>query len=78
MERHTPEGRAATARMRTIVGNWLRCDLTGEKTWRRDVGYLCFNAAGQDIGQEIISQGFALACPRSFRTVTSPLKRRAP
>ena len=48
--------------MRAIAGDWLSCELTGEKTRKREVGY-CVNAAGQDIGQEIIAQGLALACP---------------
>jgi hypothetical protein len=55
-------GPEATAAMRAIVGDWLSCDLTGEKTWRRDVGF-CRNAQGQDIGEEIIRGGWALACP---------------
>jgi endonuclease YncB( thermonuclease family) len=55
-------GPDATNGMRAIVGDWLRCELTGEKTRKREVGY-CVNAAGRDIGQEIISRGLALACP---------------
>jgi micrococcal nuclease len=55
-------GPDATEGMRAIVGNWLRCELTGEKTHNREVGY-CFNSAGQDIGQEIVAKGLALACP---------------
>jgi len=42
--------------MQAIVGNWLRCGLTGEKTYGRDVGY-CTNAADQDIGETIIKKG---------------------
>lgn len=57
----TKYGLAATERMRPIVGNWLRCELTGEKTHAREVGY-CFNAAGQDIGEQIVTSGRALAC----------------
>jgi micrococcal nuclease len=55
-------GQEATAGMRAIAGDWLSCELTGEKTRKHEVGY-CVNAAGQDIGQEIIAQGLALACP---------------
>lgn len=54
-------GREATEGMRAIVGSWLRCGLTGEKTHGRDVGY-CTNADGQDIGEAIIKKGLALAC----------------
>ena len=54
-----PEG---TAFMKTIVGDWLRCELTGEKTRRREVGF-CRNKAGQDIAEEIIKKGLALCCP---------------
>jgi endonuclease YncB( thermonuclease family) len=56
-------GPEATAAMREIVGSWLKCELTGEKTRGREVGF-CRNAAGEDIGQAIIECGFALACPR--------------
>src|SRR5262249_33198898 len=54
-------GQEATVGMKDIVGNWLRCGLTGEKTRRREVGY-CTNARGQDIGEAIIKKGLALAC----------------
>jgi hypothetical protein len=56
-------GAEATRGMQAIVGSWLRCELTGEKTHNREVGY-CVNAKGEDIGEAIIKQGFALACPR--------------
>jgi hypothetical protein len=46
-------GPEATAAMREIVGSWLKCELTGEKTRGREVGF-CRNAAGEDIGQAII------------------------
>jgi endonuclease YncB( thermonuclease family) len=54
-------GREATVGMQAIVGNWLRCGLTGEKTHDREVGY-CTNAVDQDIGEAIIKKGLALAC----------------
>jgi endonuclease YncB( thermonuclease family) len=54
-------GREATVGIQAIVGNWLRCGLTGEKTHDREVGY-CTNAADQDIGEAIIKKGLALAC----------------
>jgi endonuclease YncB( thermonuclease family) len=63
-ERGTERGDDATQVMLEIVnGSDLRCQLTGEKTHRREVGY-CSTAAGVDINKEIIAQGAALACPR--------------
>jgi len=63
-ERGTPVGEAARREMIRIVGNSnLTCDLTGEKTWGREVGY-CSTAAGVDINRAIIERGYALACPR--------------
>jgi hypothetical protein len=56
-------GAEATRGMQAIVGSWLRCELTGEKTHNREVGH-CVNGKGEDIGEAIIVQGFALACPR--------------
>jgi len=48
--------------MRKLVGNWLKCELTGEKTRGRELGF-CRNRDGEDIGKAIIEGGFALACP---------------
>jgi micrococcal nuclease len=56
-------GPEATAFMRSIVGDWLKCELTGEKTRDREVGF-CRNKAGQDTAEEIIKKGLALCCPR--------------
>jgi hypothetical protein len=56
-------GREATRAMQAIAGSWLGCELTGEKTYNREVGY-CRNFKGEDIAEAIIKQGFALACPR--------------
>jgi endonuclease YncB( thermonuclease family) len=54
----------ATVAMEAIVSSGdLHCTLTGEKTWKRDVGF-CFTSEGVDINQAIIAQGAALACPR--------------
>jgi micrococcal nuclease len=61
-EQSASYGPDATKGMRAIVGDWLKCELTGEKTHNREVGY-CINAAGQDIGEAIIKKGLALACP---------------
>jgi micrococcal nuclease len=55
-------GPEATAFMRPIVGDWLKCELTGEKTRKREVGF-CRNKAGQDIAEQIIKKGLALCCP---------------
>jgi len=62
----TLRGEAARREMERIVGKSLACDLTGEKTWRREVGF-CFNDEGQDIGEEIVKSGLALSCPRYSR-----------
>jgi endonuclease YncB( thermonuclease family) len=62
-ERDQPGGPQATDAMRVIVGEWLKCELTGEKTHGREIGY-CVNAAGEDIAEAIIKRGLALACPR--------------
>jgi endonuclease YncB( thermonuclease family) len=59
-ERASPGGAEASVALRAIVGNWLRCELTGERTRGREVGY-CMNAAGQDIGEVLISTGMALS-----------------
>jgi micrococcal nuclease len=56
-------GPEATAFMRSIVGDWLKCELTGEKTRGREVGF-CRNKAGQDTAEEITKKGLALCCPR--------------
>ena len=60
-ESGTELGEEAARAMRLIAGNWLRCELTGEVTHRRQVGY-CVNAEGEDIGAAIVKQGLALAC----------------
>ena len=62
-EMNTELGRRSRQTMLAIVGRSnLTCYLTGEKTYKRDVGY-CFTDAGVDINKEIISRGAALACP---------------
>jgi endonuclease YncB( thermonuclease family) len=63
-ERGTSLGEAARQVMIRIVGGrGLTCELTGEKTWNREVGF-CFTADGTDINKEIIAQGAALSYPR--------------
>src|SRR4051812_25677403 len=55
-ERGTALGENATRRMRAMVPGALVCDLTGEKTWGREVGF-CRTPAGVDINREIIRVG---------------------
>lgn len=63
-EMNTELGRNARRVMIGIVGgSGLTCELTGEKTYRREVGY-CTTDAGVDIGQAIVAAGAALACAR--------------
>ena len=62
-ELDTLPGRQSRQAMIDIVGRSdLTCYLTGEKTYKREVGY-CFTDAGVDINREIIARGAALACP---------------
>jgi endonuclease YncB( thermonuclease family) len=57
---------ARDALIEIIDGRPLTCALTGRKTWDRQVGY-CVTPDGQDIAEKLISDGFALACPRYDR-----------
>jgi endonuclease YncB( thermonuclease family) len=60
----TPLGEIARTTMRAIVGNSeLSCQLTGERSWRREVGF-CFTSDGVDINRRIVELGVALSCPR--------------
>jgi endonuclease YncB( thermonuclease family) len=59
----TARGENARRVMAMLVTGELTCRLTGEKTYRREVGY-CTTANGTDINRAIIAQGAALACPR--------------
>jgi len=62
-ERNEPGGKEATEAMRRLIGNReVRCELTGELTHGREVGY-CF-AAGTDLNREMVRGGWALSCPR--------------
>jgi endonuclease YncB( thermonuclease family) len=64
VEMNTALGQNAREIMLTIVGGSdLRCELTGEHTWHREVGF-CFTTGGIDINRAIIEHGAALACPR--------------
>jgi len=84
LELNQPGGLEAKRAMTAIAGSWLKCELTGEKTHGRDVGF-CTNAKGEDIAERIISAGYALACPHySVRYVRFEIpaqlqrQRRAP
>ena len=65
-ERDEPGGPEATAMMQRIVhqaGGRLRCELTGETSYDRQIG-VCFTLAGQDIAALMVAQGVARDCPR--------------
>lgn len=63
-ERGTPLGILATAAMRDLVrGQRVSCDLTGEKTYDREVGR-CALPDGRDLGAVLISQGVCGRCDR--------------
>ena len=56
-------GRASKKTMEQIVaGRRLRCELTGDKTYGREV--VCYLDDGTDIGAAIIVEGLARDCPR--------------
>src|SRR5262245_26005445 len=55
-----PGGPEAKSAMQEIVGASLTCQLTGERTHGREVGW-CYNNSGNDIGAAIILAGRALA-----------------
>jgi micrococcal nuclease len=62
-ELRTPLGDAAKQMMIKIVGRSdLTCELTGERSYNREVGF-CRTSSGVDIGQAIVASGAALACP---------------
>ena len=62
-ERKDPLGPQATAFMRNLVlGNEVRCELNGKKTYDRFVGR-CF-LGELDVGRELIRAGLARDCPR--------------
>lgn len=62
-EMHEPLGPTSKDFMVNLVlGQRVRCELNGEKTYDRWVG-ICYRD-GQDIGQAVIKAGLALDCPR--------------
>ena len=57
-------GRASQEAMQHLIaGERLICELTGEKSWDREIG-VCRLDDGTDIGAAIIAQGLARDCPR--------------
>ena len=82
-ELNTAFGQLARFKMIAIVGtSTLTCELTGERTYNRQVGYCFRDDDGVDINQAIVEQGFALACPRystayvPFETVPATLMQK--
>jgi endonuclease YncB( thermonuclease family) len=62
-ERGEPGGAEATEAMRRLIGDReVRCELTGERTHRRAVGYC--SAGGVDLNGAMVRGGWALSCPR--------------
>jgi hypothetical protein len=61
-----PSGIEAKLALQGIIGPSLTCQLTGERTHDREVGW-CYNIFGSDIGAAIILAGKALACPHYDR-----------
>lgn len=57
------EGKAFMARL--VMGQAVRCELDGTRTYERLVG-VCF-LMGQDIGAAVIRAGLALDCPTYSR-----------
>jgi endonuclease YncB( thermonuclease family) len=70
----TARGENARRVMATLVTGELTCRLTGEKTFRREVGY-CTTADGTDINRAIIAQGAALACPATMTAMCLSSRR---
>lgn len=62
-ERNEPGGPEATETLRQIIdGRPVRCSLTGERTYNRQVGTCWID--WQDIGAALIIRGKARDCPR--------------
>jgi micrococcal nuclease len=62
-ERDEPGGAEATEAMRRLIGDReVRCELTGERTHRRAVGYC--TAGATDLNGAMVRGGWALSCPR--------------
>jgi endonuclease YncB( thermonuclease family) len=76
-ERDEPGGAEATEAMRRLVGGRVvRCELTGERTHGREVGYC--SAGGTDLNGEMVRGGWALSCPRYSRRYVGLEPRSGP
>jgi endonuclease YncB( thermonuclease family) len=63
-ERGTPLGKEGTTAMKSLItGQRITCDLTGKKSYDREIGR-CRLADGRDLGAELISQGVCGRCDR--------------
>lgn len=70
--------RAAEVMRELVAGADLRCELTGERTHDRHVGWCRRLSDGLDLNSEIVRLGWATACPRfSDRYVAVELAARA-
>jgi endonuclease YncB( thermonuclease family) len=62
-ERDEPGGSEATEAMRRLIGDReVRCELTGERTHGRAVGFC--RAGATDLNGSMVQGGWALSCPR--------------
>jgi endonuclease YncB( thermonuclease family) len=76
-----PGGHHAKVAMQQLVRDGVTCELTGERTWDREVG-VCYDSPGQDIGAAIIAAGLARDCARysggRYASVETAESRRLP
>ncbi len=76
-EGNEPGGAAATDVMRDLVlGEELRCDLTGDRSHDRVIG-VCFLDDGRDVGEVMVFQGQARDCYRFSRGRYADAERHA-
>jgi endonuclease YncB( thermonuclease family) len=65
-ERDGPGGAEATQAMRALIGDGeVRCELTGERTRGRAVGFC--STGSIDLNGSMVRGGWALSCPRFSR-----------
>lgn len=74
-----PGGVEATAALRALIGDRLvRCELTGEVTYHRPVGWC--TAGTTDLNREMVRGGWALACrrwdERGYRRLEAEARQR--
>ncbi len=76
-EGNEPGGTKAADAMRDLVlGQHLRCDLTGDRSHDRVIG-VCFLDDGRDIGEVMVFQGNARDCYRFSRGRYADAERHA-